>query len=634
MPAKDIIVGTAGHIDHGKSTLVRALTGTDPDRLAEEKRRGITIDLGFAHFAAGEAARIGFVDVPGHHRFVRNMLAGAGGIDAVLLVVAANESVMPQTREHFEICRLLGVRHGVIAITKVDLVEPDLLAIVELEIQDLVKGSCLEGAPTIPVSTVTGSGLERLKTELASLVHAVPARSTSSGFRLPIDRVFSIRGFGTVVTGSLLAGTVYRDQDVTVQPLGRAVRIRGIQVYGSDREGATAGQRVAVNLQNVKASDLQRGMELTVAHTFEPVTQVLASIEMLPSAPASLKSRTRVRVHHGTGEARAVAHLVGVTEIVPGGNGYVRLVFDHPILALLDDRFIIRRFSPANTLGGAIVLDIQQSVGKHKNAGLPSYLAEVASGDLTRLTIAIAARRASAGIDETTLLGMTNRAAHEISGILRKLIDQQSLVLISKKPLCAMDSGAFSDLCGSVVQAVKDFHHRDPVAAGMSKEELFSTCLRGTPAGDAALNALVAAGRITVDHDMVNVPGAENWLSSADACLKREIESVFLAAGLTVPYVSALLDSMAVPKDRAKRIVFMLTREGSLIKVSDDLVFHAAMLNQVKDKLSTYKQTTHTIDVASFKNLLNITRKHAIPILEYCDREHITRRVGEQRWIE
>lgn len=633
MQLHDIIVGTAGHIDHGKSTLIRALTGTDPDRLAEEKRRGITIDLGFAHFTQDDT-RIGFVDVPGHQRFVKNMLAGAGGIDAVLLVVAANESVMPQTREHLDICGLLGVRNGIVAISKVDLVDSEIRELVELEVQELVKDSYLAGAPIIPVSTVTGAGLEQLSTELKRLAYAVPPRSSSSHLRLPIDRVFSMRGFGTVVTGSLLAGSVQLEQEIEVQPLAKAVRIRCIQVYGQDANRATVSQRVAVNLQNIKVSELARGMELTAAHIFRPVSQIVARVQILQSAPLALKSRTRVRLHYGTGEVRAVIQPLNVAEIAPGCVGYAKLTLDNPIMALLGDRLIIRRVSPIATIGGATVIDIQQPLGKRHIWASPEYLADLDSGEFDRVVLAIANRRGAAGLTETALVSMTNCAPETIPLTLQRLADKQKVIVITDRPLCFVAASVFSDLCNSVLQTVRSFHERDPISSGIPKEELYSTCFRNSPAGDLVIRTLLTRGDLLFDREAFSMPDRADRMSRADEACRRDIERVFRDAGLNVPYISDVLDSASLPKDRAKRIVSLLSRQGSLIKVSEDLVFHASWIDEIKRRLREYKSTSPTIDVAAFKTLLNISRKYAIPLLEYCDRQHITRRVGEQRWID
>ncbi len=355
---KNIVIGTAGHIDHGKTALVRALTGIDTDRLKEEKQRGISIDLGFAHLALSENMRLAFVDVPGHERFIKNMLAGVGGIDLVLFVIAADESIKPQTREHFDICRLLGIRNGIIVLTKSDLADPDFIELVRLEADEFVRGSFLDGAPVVAVSSTTGAGLDELRAEIQKLAALVHEKDSSQYFRLPIDRAFSMRGFGTVVTGTLVAGTVRVEQEVDLHPAGRRIRIRGIQVHGSSVSQATAGQRTALNIAGVETSDLRRGMLLAEAARFQTTRQIDCSFELLPSAKP-LKHRAPVHFHAGTAEVEAeVRRLRGTDSFRPGARDYIRFLLSEPLLLLPGDRFIVRMFSPVVTIGGGVVLDI------------------------------------------------------------------------------------------------------------------------------------------------------------------------------------------------------------------------------------------------------------------------------------
>src|SRR5580704_2917750 len=355
---KNIIIGTAGHIDHGKTALVRALTGIDTDRLKEEKQRGISIDLGFAHLQLSENVRLGLVDVPGHERFIKNMLAGVSGIDLVLLVIAADESIKPQTREHFDICMLLGIRKGILVLTKADLAAGDLLELARLEAGEFVRGSFLEGAPVVAVSATTGAGLDELRAELAKLSAAVPEKDASQYFRLPIDRAFAMRGFGTVVTGTLVSGVVRVDQEVELHPARKRVRVRGIQVHGADVREASAGQRTALNIAGVDASELARGMTLAEDGRFHVTRHIDCVFELLPSAKP-LKHRAPVHFHAGTAEVEAeIRRLAGTHPIAPGTREYVRLVLSEPLLILPGDRFIVRMFSPVVTIGGGVVLDI------------------------------------------------------------------------------------------------------------------------------------------------------------------------------------------------------------------------------------------------------------------------------------
>ncbi len=400
---KAVIVGTAGHIDHGKSALVRALTGTDPDRLAEEKRRGITIDLGFANLdlsgPAGEAIRIGFVDVPGHERFVRNMLAGVGGIDLVLLIIAADESIKPQTREHFDICRLLAVQRGITVLTKSDLVDPETLGVVMMEVADFLKGSFLDPAtsPIIAVSSKTGAGLGQLKSELARLAAEAAAKDSAATFRLPIDRVFTMKGFGTVVTGTLISGTVHKDQEIQLHPSGKRLRVRGVQVHGAAAEQAIAGQRTALNLAGIETADLARGMMLTPPQTFHPARRASVALDLLRSAKP-LRDRARVHFHAFTAETIAEISLLGAKQLQAGESGLASLKLDDPLLLLPGDRFIIRQFSPVVTIGGGTVLDAAEQPRRTRSDDRLAFLRTLDNGSPEEALLARVSRRSELGL--------------------------------------------------------------------------------------------------------------------------------------------------------------------------------------------------------------------------------------------
>src|SRR5579872_5439373 len=376
---RHLVIGTAGHIDHGKSALVRALTGIDPDRLEEEKRRGITIDLGFAHLNLGDGLQVGFVDVPGHERFVKNMLAGAGGIDLVLLVVATDESIKPQTREHFDICRLLGIPKGLVVITKCDLADRDVLDLVRLEIQELVRGSFLENAPIVPASARTGEGLEAVKRELQRLSLGIAPKPGDLPFRLPIDRSFVMKGFGAVVTGTLIAGSISKDSDAELFPEQRRVRVRGIQVHNASVEAATAGQRTAVNLSGIDAKEITRGMALAAPDLFQASSRLDVSLALLPAA-RSLKNRAKVHFHSGTLETVAEVILLGAKELAPAGRGYAQLRLADPGLFLPRDRFIIRQFSPLATIGGGVVVDNLPAKRRMGDPGAAQFLESMEKG--------------------------------------------------------------------------------------------------------------------------------------------------------------------------------------------------------------------------------------------------------------
>lgn len=429
-----VIVGTAGHIDHGKSTLVEALTGTHPDRLEEEKRRGITIDLGFAFLNLG-SVRIGFVDVPGHEKFVRNMLAGAGGIDVVLLVVAADESIKPQTREHFEICQLLAIPRGVVAITKSDLVEPDVLGLVKLEIEEFVRSSFLQGAAIVPVSARTGAGLDVLKAELLRAAQAAPKKDASRYLRLPIDRSFAMKGFGTVVTGTLVAGSVKIDDEVELYPIGKRLRVRGLHSGGKAVEHAVAGQRTAVNLVGIDHAEIARGMSLAPPGIFEPADRVDARITVLPSAKR-LKNRARVHFHQGTAETIAEVILLEGDELSPGAFGFAQLRLKERTLLLPGDRFILRQFSPVVTIGGGTVLDVKPMRHRRNDASVAPALQTLAGGNREEILLAIAQSSRAGAVSAREIVARTGWTEAEIEAIARALAAVGKLrVIFSQQPV-------------------------------------------------------------------------------------------------------------------------------------------------------------------------------------------------------
>src|SRR2546426_2745477 len=544
---KYVVVGTAGHIDHGKSALVRALTGTDPDRLEEEKRRGITIDLGFAHLDLAEGVKVGFIDVPGHERFVKNMLAGVGGIDLVLLVIAADESVKPQTREHFDICRLLGIEKGVVVLTKSDLVERDILDLVKLEVQDFVKGSFLEGAPIVAVSSKTGEGLEILKAELGRLARELAARSEESHFRLPIDRVFVMKGFGVVVTGTMIAGKIEKEAEVEIFPLGRRVRVRGIEVHNAPAEVAVAGQRTALNLVGVEARELARGGVV------------------LDNEPS----------RHRTGDASVAAAL----RIMEQGDREARV--------------------------------------------------ELLSQQAGELSLAELVRR-------------TGWLTSEAVRTAKALEERKQLMLLGQPPSLFVHSKHFQALSESVLHALEQFHSANPLDAGMIKEELRGRIIprsseqAGLPSvalSNAVLQSLAALGRIETRGETVRLIGRQVQLGREELRAKEQISRAFEAAELAVPNARDILTKLQIDRPRAEKILQILLKEKALLKVTEDLILHRSALEKLRALLARHKEKEARISVSTFKEMTGLSRKYAIPLLEYLDRERVTRREGEDRII-
>ncbi len=631
---KSVIVGTAGHIDHGKTALVKALTGIDADRLEEEKRRGITIDIGFAHLelsaANDEKLRIGFVDVPGHERFIRNMLAGVGGIDLVLLVIAADESIKPQTREHFDICRLLAVRRGITVLTKADAVDAETLDVVRLEVEEFLRGSFLDPAhsPIVAVSSLTGVGLPELKQALTQAASEVPAKNAAALARLPIDRVFTMKGFGTVVTGTLVAGTIHKEDELEVFPGGKRVRVRGVQVHGAPAERAIAGQRTALNLAGVTVEELARGMMLAPVDTLRSTRRMNVSLSLLPSAKP-LKERARVHLHSYTSEIVAEVALYEEKTVTPGQNAYAQLRLSEPTLLLPGDRFIIRQFSPVVTIGGGIVLD-SIPLGKIKKDAVVRFLRVLDGGRAEGIVQARIARRQREGLSLKELSAQTGWSKVVLDKLLAGLLQQKSVQHLGERYI---HSPAVEEFKLCLLNTVEDFHKQNPLVPGMGKEQLREVTRASAEILTAIVELLARDKKLELAGEIVQLPGRGVVLKDEEAESKKIIEQAFSSAGLQVPALYNVLAGLKVDKTRAQKIVTLLLRDKVLIKISDELVFHRSALQQLRTQLTAYKAKSPQIDVGRFKELTGVSRKYAIPLLEYLDRERVTRRVGDARVI-
>jgi selenocysteine-specific elongation factor len=647
---KSIIVGTAGHIDHGKTALVKGLTGIDADRLEEEKRRGITIDLGFAHMdlptPTGDTLRLGFVDVPGHERFIRNMLAGVGGIDLVLLVIAADEAIKPQTREHFDILQLLGVQRGITVLTKSDAVDAETLEVVRLEVEEFLRGTFLgtSESPIVAVSSLTGAGLEELKRAIGAAAAGVQPRDSHAIARLPIDRVFTMKGFGTVVTGTLVAGTIRREDEMEVFPTGRRVRVRGAQVHGKTAEAAVAGQRTALNLAGASTEDLSRGMTLAPPATCAVTREADVRLRLLASAPRPLKDRARVHFHSYTMETVTEVVLLGLKQLIPGEEAFARIKLPGAALLLPGDRFIIRQFSPVVTIGGGAVLDAaprgrawpersRRSARAHTSSLVPGrldFLKTLAGEDAEAVLRARVARRDHEGISMSRLVAETGWTKNMIEAKLAQALRTGGVVRAGE---LFLDSAALEALKSRVVSAARDFHKKNPLVGGISKEELRAQVDASPEVFETAAAILVREKKLEVVGDLVRLPGHGVAMKDEEAESKKKIEGAFASAGLKVPALQEVIAGLRVDKVRAQKIVTLLLREKILIKASDELVFHRSALEELRRQMAVYKLKSATIDVANFKELTGVTRKYAIPLLEYLDRERVTRRVGDMREI-
>lgn len=634
-----IIIGTAGHIDHGKSALVRALTGTDPDRLPEEKKRGITIDLGFADLEIDDL-RLGFVDVPGHERFVKNMLAGAHGIDVLALVIAADEGVMPQTIEHFDICRLLGVNKGVVVITKTDLVDEEMLLLVQEDARELVAGSFLDGAPIVPVSSRTGAGLERLRSTLKTIADEVPPKSSDLVTRLPIDRAFSMKGFGAVVTGTLISGEIAEGAALDLLPKGISVRVRGAQVHGKAVEKARAGQRTAVNLAGVDVEQLERGMVLTEPKTLHPTQIIDARIDVLANASRGVRSRSRIRLHIGATEVLGrVRVLDQPAEISPGHSALAQLRLEVPIVAVHNDRFIIRSYSPAETIAGGVVLDPLAS--KHRGKEI-----EKTRQRLNRLLSTSATEKLAAFVESSSLRGLRIEDLVAATGWKREVVTQINSQ--AQKEGTIVEAGgillfreSFERLSRNVLNELESYHKREPLARGMLRETLREKVFAHSHPElfSGVLGKLESSGQVVSEKDIVRVSTHRVDLSDHDLRLREKLEQTFIDSGIESPSIDEAMTRAGVTAPMrlaGRKILQLLIDDHTLVRVQNEMFVHKGVLEELKGKLLAYaarNEPERLIDVAGFKDLAGVSRKYAIPLLEYFDREHITRRAGDKRLI-
>jgi selenocysteine-specific elongation factor len=633
-----LIVGTAGHIDHGKSALVRALTGTDPDRLPEEKRRGITIDLGFADLELDDL-RIGFVDVPGHERFVKNMLAGAHGIDLLALVIAADEGVMPQTREHFDICRLLGVSNGLVVITKTDLVDEEMLALVEDDARELIAGSFLENAPVVPVSSRTGAGMDQLKSRLVELGKRVPPRSKDFTTRLPIDRAFSMKGFGAVVTGTLISGQIKEADELELLPLNVNVRVRGLQVHNKSVHDAHAGQRTAVNLAGIDTAQIERGMVLAPAGRLRPTQIIDVWIDVLPGAARPVRSRSRVRFHIGATEVLARVRVLEGSQIEAGKGGLAQLRLEAPVVAVHGDRFILRSYSPAETMAGGVIVD--PFATKHRGRELDNVLQllrllmrDERAAKLEGFVRAAGIR----GLRLAELAAATGWTNEVLANLAAEVQRNQSVIEVGGLYI-ARDN--LDRLTAALVSELERYHKREPLARGMLRETLREKVFTHSAPElfNGVLARLEAERKVVSEKDIVRSSAHSVGLSDQEIDLSNRIEQIYLAAGVEAPSLDDAMTKANVPaaqRAQARKLLQLLLDDRKLVRIQGEMFMHAKVIQDLKAKLLTYAsqhEPDRLIDVPAFKDLAGVSRKYAIPLLEYFDRDQTTRRAGDKRLI-
>jgi selenocysteine-specific elongation factor len=630
---KQIILGTAGHIDHGKTSLIKAVTGTDTDRLKEEKERGITIELGFAALDLPSGQHLGIVDVPGHEKFVKNMVAGATGIDIVVMVIAADEGVMPQTREHMEICTLLGVQYGMVAVTKIDMVDEEWLELALEDIRDFVRGTFLEDTPIAPVSSLTAEGIPEFIETLDNLAAEIPERPPFDLFRLPIDRVFTMKGFGTVITGTLISGRVKVGDTIMIYPSGITSKVRGIQVHNQSADKAAAGMRTAINFQGLEKEAISRGEVLSKPNTLEASYMVDISLHYLASNKKPLKNRTRIRFHTGTSEILGNVILLDREELAPGEEAIIQLRLDSPVALVKDDRFVIRSYSPIYTIGGGEVLNPIPL--KHKRLKSETIEGLKRLGDQEPEALISYHTEASEyqGVSFSHLKMMTNLADKQLENTLQGLLSKKTLIQVDKENRIYIHDSGFEKLKRDTQGQLTTFHKTNPLKQGMSKEELktkFPPYLT-SKLFNLTLNQMIKKNEIVQEENTVRLASHAVSLGGKQADVRDKILDTYQKSSLQPPYFKELAKSLDIDAKRAKDVLMHLVNEGAIVKVKEELYFNATAVNTLKKKLVEFLQAQGQITTPQFKEMTGVSRKYVIPLAEYFDSTNVTLRVGDVR---
>lgn len=630
---KQIILGTAGHIDHGKTSLVKALTGIDTDRLKEEKARGITIELGFAHLELPSGQHLGIVDVPGHEKFVKNMVAGAAGIDLVCLVIAADEGVMPQTREHLDICTLLGIRHGLVALTKIDMVDEEWLEMVSEDVAEYLAGSFLEGAPIVPVSSQTGQGLDQLTAALDELAAEIEQRAAGGPFRLPADRVFTMHGFGTVITGTALDGVVEVGQEVMVYPQGLATRVRGLQVHNQEVNQARRGQRTAMNLQGLEKADIKRGDVVAEPGTLSPSMWLDLQVDVLPEIPRPLKHRSPVRFHSGTAEIMGRLMLLDRDELLPGQSALCQVRLDSPVAVMTGDRYVLRSYSPVFTVAGGEVLHPHPGRHKRNRPEIMADLQTLLDGSPADKLMVHARLAGEAGVTSEQLRRLVNLPAKELASAVKDMLSKRQLVRFDKEAGRMVAAQVWAELEQKALALLAEYHQANPLKSGMGKEELKQRLTRSPDAKllNHLLSRLTAENKLVAEKDMLRLPDHKVRLAADESALRAKLEKAYLDGGLTPPTFKEA--SQGEDPDQVRELIKVLVDQGVLVKVKQDLYYHRQALERVQADLVDYLQAHGRIAAPQFKQMTGLSRKFLIPLLEYFDAIHLTIRVGDERQL-
>ena len=632
---KNIILGTAGHIDHGKTSLVKALTGIETDRLKEEKERGITIELGFASLNLPNGQHIGIVDMPGHEKFVKNMVAGSSGIDVVTMVIAADEGVMPQTREHMEICNLMGIEHGMVALTKIDMVDEDLLELALEDINDFVQGTFLENKPVIPVSSVTNEGLDEFTQTLETICSALPERKYSAIFRLPVDRVFSMKGFGTVITGTLTSGSINVGDDIMVYPRRVISKVRGIQVHSSGVDTAGPGTRTAINFQGLDKESVNRGDILSSPDTLIESYMVDAHFHYLKSNGKPAKNRTRVRFHSGTSEILGYLILIDREELLPGDEAPVQFRLESPVCCIKDDRYVIRSYSPIKTIGGGAILNPASQ--KHKMfdktviQGLENLLLE----DNEQTIAFFLSLKGHQGVSFSDLRVMTNIPDKKLTASLQKMLARQQIVQTDKEKQMYVDGAFFDAFKEKIIQKLKVFHADNPLKEGMPTQELKSKFqyIDDAKFFNILFTKLSKENLIVLDKNIVRLSSHKVALQVDQHEVKEKIKKIYQSSGLTPPFFRTICQDLDIDKKNAIDVLHMLIDEKSIVKTKDDLYFDAEEIASLEQKLIEFLKKRESITTPEFKEMIGVSRKYVIPLIEYFDSIKLTIRVNDTRQL-
>jgi selenocysteine-specific elongation factor len=630
---KQIILGTAGHIDHGKTSLIKAVTGTDTDRLKEEKERGITIELGFAALDLPSGQHLGIVDVPGHEKFVKNMVAGATGIDIVVMVIAADEGVMPQTREHMEICTLLDVKHGFVALTKVDMVDEEWLELAMEDVKDFTRGTFLDGTPVVPVSSVTGEGIETFIKTLEEICAAVPERPQSGLFRLPVDRVFTMKGFGTVITGSLVSGRVQVGDTIMIYPSLTTAKVRGLQVHNQSVNAAEAGQRTAINFQGLEKTSIARGEVLAVPGTLKPSYMVDVQLQYLESNRKPIKSRSRVRFHTGTGEILGILVLLDREELAPGERTAAQLRLDEPVCLVKNDRYVIRSYSPVRTIGGGAVLNPIPPKHKRFRPAVVEGLKRIPELPPDQLVEFHVDQSGYGGASFVDLMLMTDVTEKHLDKILQGLLSKKTALMVDRDNRVYLHHNSFESLRKDLIDHLAAYHQRHPLKAGMPKEELKSKIppAVGPKVFNLLLNQMLKDDQIAIAEDTLRLSTHKISLGADQVDVREKIIRIYRDSGLQPPYFKELGKELAADPARARDVLLLLVEEGRLVKVKEDLYFDVDAIKGLQQRLVDYLTANGEIDTPKFKDMTAASRKYVIPLAEYFDSRNVTIRIGDIR---